>query len=205
MSTQTISDFPAGNYTFQYEWSAFGGSQKSCSNIRIQPFHWRAPPFDWTTTTVEYFSEVPFKIGTIQTCWGYGGEIRLRTLKWMRKKGTWSLHLLISHQENITKVELMLVQSIYLNQGQYTHHAGAAVPGNNIKRFENRSVLECKELCNADQNCLAFDYATARDAGSYTTYPTGTCILQSSNTYTDHSSSNGYKNLDCYVKTGSVM
>ena len=100
MSTQTVSDFPAGNYTFQYEWSAVGGSKQGCSNTRIQPFQWRVPPFDWTTITVEYFSEVPFKLGTIQTCWGYGGEIRLRTLKWMRKKGTCSLHLLISHQEN---------------------------------------------------------------------------------------------------------
>ena len=103
VSTQTISDFPAGNYTFQYEWSAFGGSKQSCSNIRIQPFQWRVPPFDWTTTTVEYFSEVPFKIGTIQTCWGYGGEIRLRTLKWMRKKGTCSLHLLISYQDTLNE------------------------------------------------------------------------------------------------------
>ena len=99
MSTQTISDFPAGNYTFQYEWSAVGGSKQSCSNIRIQPFQWKVPPFDWTTITAKYFSEVPFKLGTIQTCWGYGGEIRLRSLKWMRKKGTCSPHLLMSHQD----------------------------------------------------------------------------------------------------------
>ena len=99
----------------------------------------------------------------------------------------------------------MSVKSIYFYQEQYTHHVGAAVPGKNIETFENKSDLECKLLCSADKSCLAIEYATARDAGSSTTYQTGTCILQSSNVYTDHSSSNGYMNLDCYVKTGSAM
>ena len=85
------------------------------------------------------------------------------------------------------------------------HHVGAAIPGNNIATFENKSVLECKALCNADKNCIAIDYATARDAGSSTAYQSGTCILNNSNAYRDHSKTNGYKNLDCYLKSGNVM
>ena len=95
--------------------------------------------------------------------------------------------------------------NIYFYQEKYKHHVGAAVPGNNIASFEHKSVLECKGLCNADKNCLAIDYATSRDAGSSTGYPSGTCILQSSNAYKDHSKINGYKNLDCYVKGGMFM
>ena len=86
----------------------------------------------------------------------------------------------------------------------YEHYVGAAVPGNNMAFFKHKSVLECKHLCDADKNCLAIDYATTRDAGSYTQYSSGTCILQSSNAYKDHSNSNGYKNLDCYVKIGMI-
>ena len=87
ISTQTISDFPAGNYTFKYEWSADGGNVQSCSSIGIEPFYHKVPPFDWTTNTQQYFSEVSFKVDTHQTCWGYGGEIRLRSLKYTRKQG----------------------------------------------------------------------------------------------------------------------
>ena len=98
----------------------------------------------------------------------------------------------------------MSSQSIYFYQEQYTHHVGAAIPGNNIATFENKSDVECKALCTADKNCLAIELATARDAGSSTKYQSGTCILQSSNAYEDWSKKNGYKNLDVYVKTGST-
>ena len=98
----------------------------------------------------------------------------------------------------------MSVQSIYFYQEQYTHHVGAAVPGQNIEAFENKSALECKQLCSADKNCLAIEYATTRDAGSSPKYQSGTCILQSGKAYEDWSEKNGYKNLDVYVKTGST-
>ena len=98
----------------------------------------------------------------------------------------------------------MSVQSTYFPPEQYTHHVGAAVPGKNIEAFENKSDLECKQLCSADKNCLAIEYATTRDAGSSAKYQSGTCILQSSNAYEDWSEKNGYKNLDVYVKTGST-
>ena len=98
----------------------------------------------------------------------------------------------------------MYVQSIHFHQEYYTHHVGAAVPGNNMATFVNQSALVCKGLCNAYKYCLAIDYATIRDAGSLTVYESGTCILQSSNAYGNYSDANGYKNLDCYVKTGSV-
>ena len=87
ISTQTLTDFPAGNYTFQYEWSAVGGAVQGCSTIKIAPFPYKTPPFDWTVTTLEYFSKVSFKIGTLQSCWGYGGQIRIRSLRWTRKQG----------------------------------------------------------------------------------------------------------------------
>ena len=98
----------------------------------------------------------------------------------------------------------MSVQSIYFHPEQYTHHVGAAVPGNNMETFENKSAVECKKLCSADKNCLAIEYATTRDAGSSTKYQSGTCILQSGKAYEDWSEKNGYKNLDVYVKTGST-
>ena len=105
----------------------------------------------------------------------------------------------------ITKVELLIVQSLYIYEGSYVHHIGAAVPGNNIATFKHKSVLECKGLCDADMNCLAIEYATVRDAGSSTVYEKDTCILQSSSAFTDHSDKNGYKNLDLYVKQGNIM
>ena len=98
----------------------------------------------------------------------------------------------------------MSVQSIYFHPEQYTHHVGAAVPGNNMETFENKSAVECKKLCSSDKNCLAIEYATTRDAGSSTKYQSGTCILQKSKKYKDHDISDGYKNLDVYVKIGST-
>ena len=94
---------------------------------------------------------------------------------------------------------------MYIYEGSYVHHIGAAVPGNNIATFKHKSVLECKGLCDADMNCLAIEYATVRDAGSSTVYEKGTCVLQSSSAFTDHSDKNGYKNLDLYVKQGIIM
>ena len=100
---------------------------------------------------------------------------------------------------------MIFVQSMYIYKGSYVHHIGAAVPGNNIATFKHKSALECKGLCDADMKCLAIEYGTARDAGSWTLYKKGTCVLQSSNAYTDHSNKNGYKNIDLYVKQGIIM
>ena len=40
----------------------------------------------------------------------------------------------------------------------YAHFPKSCVDGNNIIKYTNRNVDECKELCSRNTKCLAFEY-----------------------------------------------
>jgi len=71
------------------------------------------------------------------------------------------------------------------------------VTGNNIVLYSDKTVDECKALCNAEPTCLAFEYGVDH-GGLSTLYDPGDCHLQSS---ADESGCDGaYYNLDLYKK-----
>jgi len=79
----------------------------------------------------------------------------------------------------------------------YEHIFEGCVNGQNIVLYHDKSTHECAELCNADENCLAFEYGVAH-GGSRTNYIPRDCQLQSS---ADSSGCDGtIHNLDLYVK-----
>ena len=83
----------------------------------------------------------------------------------------------------------------------YELHAHSAVPGHNIgDPIEGLTAEECQAQCDAVPSCRAVDYATFRNAGSRTAYAAGECILNDGAGYSDHSESDGYMNLDSYIK-----
>lgn len=79
----------------------------------------------------------------------------------------------------------------------YEKHAKRCVYGNNIIRYADKSVSECAELCNANDDCLAFEYGVNYH-GTSGDYKARDCQLQSSANYADCSGS-AY-NLDLYIK-----
>ena len=82
----------------------------------------------------------------------------------------------------------------------YTHKVGYLIPGMNIKKYTAKSAPECKALCSAEPKCKAIDYATTRPAGTTTVYPAGACVLNNGARTQDCSNTDGYKNLDVYIK-----
>jgi hypothetical protein len=83
----------------------------------------------------------------------------------------------------------------------YELHAHSAVIGHNIgDPIEGLTAEECQAQCDAVPSCRAVDYATFRNAGSRTAYAAGECILNDGAGYSDHSESDGYMNLDSYIK-----
>ena len=82
----------------------------------------------------------------------------------------------------------------------YTHNMGSAIPGNNMDTTTGKTAVECQMECNANPLCQGVDYATSRSAGSSIIYDAGTCVTNSASRSTDHSTSDGYMNLDSYVK-----
>jgi hypothetical protein len=82
----------------------------------------------------------------------------------------------------------------------YTHYAGACVHGNNIEKFTGKTVEQCKEICSAMSNCVAFEFGVAYDGG--VGYQAGDCQPQSSANSAD--CDGFYHNLDLYVKDSEV-
>ena len=82
----------------------------------------------------------------------------------------------------------------------YTHYAGACVHGNNIEKFTGKTVEQCKEICSAMSNCVAFEFGVAYGGGGE--YQAGDCQPQSSANSAD---CDGFSfNLDLYVKDSEV-
>ncbi|CAL6402684.1 unnamed protein product [Bathycoccus prasinos] len=82
----------------------------------------------------------------------------------------------------------------------YTHYARACVGGYNIIKHAGKTVEQCKEICSAMSNCVAFEFGVAYGGGGG--YQTGDCQPQSSANPAGCDGS--YYNLDLYVKDPSV-
>ena len=94
----------------------------------------------------------------------------------------------------------------YLYEGDlsstYNHYEKACVSGYNIAQYNNKTKMECAELCNNNQDCLAFEYFKNHE-GSQDRYTAGNCILNSN---TDTTGCDGEDfNLDLYTKKNTVM
>ena len=75
------------------------------------------------------------------------------------------------------------------------------VNGADIEMFSLVSVESCAALCDADTDCLAFEYGVDH-GGSSDAYQPGDCQLQSAS---DSGGCDGaYHNLDLYVKVAPV-
>ena len=72
--------------------------------------------------------------------------------------------------------------------------------GNNIEKFTGKTVEQCKEICSAMSNCVAFEFGVAYGGGGE--YQAGDCQPQSSANSAD---CDGFSfNLDLYVKDSEV-
>jgi len=85
----------------------------------------------------------------------------------------------------------------------YTHHKQECVYEQNIIKFAGKTVDQCKEICSAMANCVAFEFGVAYGGGGL--YQAGDCQPQSSTYHASQSDCDGsYHNLDLYVKDPSV-
>merc|ERR1711977_99359 len=90
----------------------------------------------------------------------------------------------------------------------YTHIEKGCVNGNNIKKYESKTVDECKSICDEMPACLAFEFGVAY--GGSGRYRPGDCQPQSSAHYQGcdfffcigplEGCDGGHHNLDLYVK-----
>ena len=82
----------------------------------------------------------------------------------------------------------------------YTHYARACVSGHNIIKHAGKTVEQCKEICSAMSNCVAFEFGVAYGGGGEC--QAGDCQPQS---IANPAGCDGsYHNLDLYVKDPSV-
>ena len=82
----------------------------------------------------------------------------------------------------------------------YDHFIKSCVSGHNLVRYGDKSISECKALCSARVDCLAFEYGVGY-GGSGDIDPND-CLLQDS---ADKSGCNGiHWNADLYVKLGMI-
>jgi hypothetical protein len=81
-TSESVVAFDAGNYSFEFEWATTGGFIQSCSAVSIEPLTHGTPTFGWTAVSTSHVAMSPFHIKMYQTCWGYGGRIQIRNLRW---------------------------------------------------------------------------------------------------------------------------
>ena len=81
----------------------------------------------------------------------------------------------------------------------YTHEKMTAIYGHNLYLENDKTVEECKEICNNDPECLAFEYGVAygNPDGSYIA---GDCQPQSTAGPLLPCSDEYCFNLDLYIK-----
>jgi hypothetical protein len=112
-----------------------------------------------------------------------------------------------SHSLNIVELEAYTVQpppptppppaTEYAPAHEYKQDARTCVSGYNMEKVPEQTVLECKQRCDKEPRCLAFEYGV--DYGGSGPYKAGDCQMQNSSTHT--AGCNGsYYNLDLYIK-----
>jgi hypothetical protein len=62
---------------------------------------------------------------------------------------------------------------------EYSYHYQRAIPGKNLYKLSDKTVEECKAICDADSDCLAFEYGVYH-GGQAGSYRPGDCQPQSS-------------------------
>jgi hypothetical protein len=78
----------------------------------------------------------------------------------------------------------------------YVHHPEGCVGGHNIKLYHDKTVQECKSICDETAGCVAFEYGVAY--GGVVGYKPAQCQPQSS---ANKAGCDGaHHNLDLYVK-----
>jgi len=78
---------------------------------------------------------------------------------------------------------------------EYHHHERSCVKNHNIAKYENKTVDQCKALCDANPKCKAFEYGVAYGGSPHKPRD---CLLQD-DVY--HADCDGKKyNLDLYMK-----
>merc|ERR1711879_443750 len=79
--------------------------------------------------------------------------------------------------------------------GDYIHIEKACVDNKTIEKFSNLDVSECKDRCESNSDCVAFEYGV-NHGGAGTVYQPGDCLTQSSKVYIECE----FLNLDLYIK-----
>jgi len=82
----------------------------------------------------------------------------------------------------------------------YEHIDAGCVGGANIVLYHDTSISDCAEMCDNNDECVAFEYGVAR--GGAGKYKSRDCQLQSSSNYKECSGE--YHNLDLYIKPVDV-
>jgi len=80
----------------------------------------------------------------------------------------------------------------------YTHYTPGCVSGNNISSISDKTVDECKTICDGMDDCLAFEYGV--DHGGSATLHKNQCRPQSSHYDADENCDGSHYNLDVYDK-----
>ena len=98
-------------------------------------------------------------------------------------------------------IATLCIATVFLARAEgtdyYTHYPKGCVNGKNILKFTGKTVEQCKEICSAMSNCVAFEFGVAY-GGARGNYQPGDCQPQSS---TSRSGCDGSQwNLDLYVK-----
>lgn len=57
----------------------------------------------------------------------------------------------------------------------YDHKVKTCVSGENIIKYEDKSIDECKDICTSMPECAAFEYGVAHGGGDTTTYKPRDC------------------------------
>merc|ERR1719510_2054524 len=79
----------------------------------------------------------------------------------------------------------------------YEHVYQGCVNGANLVKYTDKSVMECARLCDARDDCHAFEYGVAH--GGSGSYKAKDCQLQSSAKF--ENCDGAHHNLDLYIKT----
>ena len=80
---------------------------------------------------------------------------------------------------------------------EHVHHPQACVSGHNIKLYHDKTVQECKSICDKTAGCIAFEYGVAH--GGATTRVTKPAQCQPQSSANKAACSGAHHNLDLYV------
>ena len=96
----------------------------------------------------------------------------------------------------------LLIFNVAIDGYAYDQFIKSCVNGHNIDIYADKSIAECKALCSARLDCLAFEYGVPYGGLLTGIYNPKDCQLQDS---ADKSGCDGMSlNLDLYVKLGML-